>query len=116
MYEPRTCSICQEEMALRYKGVLFMKEATLAPSPDYISVELYRCPRCRRLEWIEPLTPIEQFEQEQQTLESERDPVKKFELLFADYPARKLQKVIDGKDYLPEAKKAARNLLKKREE
>lgn len=116
MPESRICPSCREEMALRYKGVLYMKEFSFAPAPDYIGVEMYRCPRCRRLEWVEPLTPVEQFEQEQQALESQHDPVKKFEILFADYPAKKLQKVIDGRDYLPEAKEAARNLLRKREE
>lgn len=116
MSEVRTCPACREEMALRYAGVLYMKESVIAPTQDHIRVALYRCPRCRHLEWVEPLTPVEQAEQEQRELENQRDPVKKFELLFADYPAKKLQKVIDGRDYLPEAKKAAQNLLRKKGE
>lgn len=116
MSEVRICPNCQEEMALRYEGVLFMKTGQFAPSPDYIRVELYRCPRCRRLEWVEPLTPLEEFEREQQALEGESDPVKRFERIFADYPARKLRKIVDGRDYLPEAKEAARKLLRKKED
>ena len=30
---------------------------------------------------------------------------------FRDYPDEKLQRVVDGRNYTPEAKKAARNLL-----
>jgi len=116
MAEVRICPNCQEEMTLRYAGVLYMKEGILSPSPDYIGVELYRCPRCRRLEWVEPLTPLEEFEQKQQALERETDPVKKFEQIFADYPARKLRKIVDGRDYLPEAKEAVRKLLRKKED
>ena len=40
MSEVRICPNCQEEMALRYEGVLFMKTGQFAPSPDYIRVEL----------------------------------------------------------------------------
>ncbi len=116
MAEVRICPTCQEEMTLRYAGVLYMKEGILSPSPDHIGVELYRCPRCRHLEWVEPLTPVEQFEREQQALEGETDPVKKFERVFADYPVRKLRKIVDGRDYLPEAKEAARKLLRKKED
>ena len=53
---------------------------------------------------------------EQQALDEIKDPVKKFEILFRDYSAKKLQKVIDGRDYLPEAKKAAQNLLRRKGE
>ena len=33
---------------------------------------------------------------------------------FQNYSDKQLQKVIDGKDYVPDAKKAARNLLSRR--
>jgi hypothetical protein len=39
------------------------------------------------------------------------DPVKKFERTFRDYTAKQLQKVIDGKQYVPDAKRAAKNVL-----
>lgn len=113
MAEKRLCPSCQEEMTLRYEGILYMKTSQLAFSTDYIGVELYRCPRCRHLEWVEPLTAVEQLEQEQAERESIDDPVKQFEYTFRDYSEKQLQKVIDGKGYVEEAKKAARNLLRR---
>ncbi len=115
MSEVRICPNCREEMPLRYAGVLYMKEKLISPSPDYIGVELYRCPRCRHLEWVEPLTPVERFEQEQAEREEITNPVQQFEYTFRDYSAKQLQKVIDGKGYVEEAKKAARNLLRRME-
>ena len=111
----KTCPFCGAEMALHYSGWLFLKEKQYMPV-DYMEAQLYLCPDCRFMAWFKPLTSVEQFERENQALEETRDPVKKFEILFRDYPAKKLQKVIDGRDYLPEAKKAARNLLRNKEE
>ncbi len=110
----KTCPFCGAEMALHYTGWLTLREKQYMPK-DFMEAELYLCPQCRFMAWFKPLTAVEEFEQEQQALESERDPVKRFESLFADYPAKKLQKVIDGRDYLPEAKEAAQNLLRKKE-
>ena len=113
----KVCPFCGGEMALQHRGWLGLRENKLVSlTEEFVEAELYRCPDCRYLAWFQPLTAVEQFEKEQQTLESQHDPVKKFEILFADYPAKKLQKVIDGRDYLPEAKEAARNLLRKRGE
>ena len=81
-----------------------------------MEAQLYLCPDCRFMAWFKPLTAIEEFEQEQQALEDMKDPVKKFEILFRDYSEKKLQKVIEGRDYLPEAKKAAQNLLRRKGE
>lgn len=115
--EKKNCPFCGGEMALQHRGWLSLRENKLVSlTENFVEAELYRCPDCRYLAWFQPLTAVEQFEQAQQALESESDPVKKFELLFAEYPAKKLQKVIDGRDYLPEAKKAARNLLRNKEE
>lgn len=113
MEEVRICPSCQAEMKLRYDGVLFMKTSQISPSPDCISVELYRCPRCRQLEWVEPLTAVEEFEKDQAEMEAVEDPVKKFEIIFRGYSERQLRKVIDGKGYVEEAKKAAQNLLRR---
>ena len=82
MEEVRICPSCQAEMKLRYDGVLFMKTSQISPSPDCISVELYRCPRCRHLEWVEPLTAVEEFEKDQAEMEAVEDPAKKFEIIF----------------------------------
>ena len=115
--EKKICPFCGAEMALHYTGWLAMRgNKVVQLTEDFIEAQLHLCPVCRFMAWFKPLTPVEQFEQEQQALEDTKDPVKKFEILFADYPAKKLQKVIDGRDYLPEAKQAARNLLRKREE
>ena len=47
-------------------------------------------------------------------LQEALSPVEKFEHTFQNYSDKQLQKVIDGKDYVPDAKKAARNLLYRR--
>ena len=115
--EKKICPFCGGEMALRHHGWLSLRENKLVSlTEDFIEAELYRCPDCRYLAWFQPLTGVEQFEQEQQALEDTKDPVKKFEILFRDYSEKKLQKVIDGRDYLPEAKKAAQNLLRRKGE
>lgn len=113
--EKKICPFCGEEMVLHYSGYIFLREKIYLPE-DYMKAQQYLCPRCRFMAWFKPLTAVEEFEQEQKALEEVRDPVKKFEILFRDYPAKKLQKVIDGRDYLPEAKKAARNLMRNKEE
>ena len=113
--EQKVCPFCGAEMALHYNGYLFLREKMYLPE-DYMEAQLYLCPQCRFMAWFKPLTAIEEFEQEQQALEDAKGPVKKFEILFRDYSEKKLQKVIDGRDYLPEAKKAARNLLRNKGE
>lgn len=60
-----------------------------------------------------PAHPAEEFEK-QQALQDSLSPVEKFERTFRDYTEKQLQKVIDGKDYVPDAKKAAKNLLYRR--
>ena len=111
----KVCPFCGGEMALQHSGWLTLREDKFASIlEDFVEAELYRCPDCRFMAWFNPLTAIEEFEREKQALESEKDPVKKFEILFRDYSEKKLQKVIDGRDYLPEAKKAAQNLLRRK--
>ena len=113
----KVCPFCGGEMALHYTGWLAMRgNKVVQLTEDFIEAQLYLCPDCRIMAWFKPLTGVEQFEQEQQALEDTKDPVKKFELLFRDYSAKKLQKVVDGRDYLPEAKKAAQNLLRRKGE
>lgn len=111
----KICPFCGAEMELHYSGYLFLREKPYLPE-DFMEAQLYLCPDCRFMAWFKPLTAIEDFEQEQQALEDTKDPVKKFEILFRDYSEKKLQKVIEGRDYLPEAKKAAQNLLRRKGE
>ena len=110
------CPFCSGGMVLHYSGWIAMRGNKLVQlTEDFVEAQLYLCPDCRFMAWFKPLTAVEEFEQEQQALEDAKDPVKKFEILFRDYSEKKLQKVIDGRDYLPEAKKAAQNLLRKKE-
>ena len=111
----KICPFCGAEMALHYSGYVFLREKMYLPE-DFMEAQLYLCPNCRFMAWFKPLTSVEEFEQEQQALEDTKDPVKKFEILFRDYSEKKLQKVIEGRDYLPEAKKAAQNLLRRKGE
>ena len=113
--EKKICPFCGTEMVLHYSGYVSLREKMYLPE-DHMEAHLYLCAQCRFMAWFKPLTAVEEFEQEQRALEEVRDPVKKFELLFRDYSEKKLQKVIDGRDYLPEAKKAAQNLLRRKGE
>lgn len=109
----RRCGVCGEALMPYRECRLWVDTHPLAPLIDHelLAVDVYLCPACRRLEWYAPISPIEAHEQEQSALEAITDPVKKFEYRFRGYDEKKLQQVIDGKDYLPEAKRAARNLL-----
>ena len=113
--EKKICPFCGGAMALHYTGWMILKEKQYLPV-EYLEAQLYLCPQCRFMAWFKPLTAVEEFEKEQQALDEIKDPVKKFEILFRDYSEKKLQKVIDGRDYLPEAKKAAQNLLRRKGE
>ena len=113
--EKKICPFCGGAMALHYTGWMILKEKQYLPV-EYLEAQLYLCPQCRFMAWFKPLTAVEEFEKEQQVLDEIKDPVKKFEILFRDYSVKKLQKVIDGRDYLPEAKKAAQNLLRRKGE
>lgn len=108
----RKC-ICGTEMKLHREGFIDMRASVFTPVDDWIYLKLYLCPSCRRVEWVMPATPLEEFEAEQKAKEN-MTPVEKFEHTFRDYSEKHLQKVIDGRDYVDDAKKAARNLLYKR--
>ena len=113
----KICPFCGGEVALHYAGWLAMRgNKVVQLTEDFIEAQLYLCPDCRFMAWFKPLTAVEEFEKEQQALDEIKDPVKKFEILFRDYSEKKLQKVIEGRDYLPEAKKAAQNLLRRKGE
>ena len=111
----KICPFCGTEMALHYTGYLFLREKMYLPE-DFMGAQLHLCPECRFMAWFKPLTPIEMLDRERREKEGEDEPVKKFERGFADYSVRKLQKIVDSKDYLPEAKRAAQNLLRNKGE
>lgn len=107
------CPFCGETMTLRHTGYLVLREKIFT-SEEFLAAEMYLCPACRYVAWFAPPTPIEKFEEEKQLLEKTSDPIKRFEILFAEYSAKQLQKVINGRNYLPEAKAAAQKLLNKK--
>ena len=112
----RLCPICRDaeiELVPYRNGCLSIKSSPLAMMEDYLETEVYICPRCRYAAFFALPTPAEEFEK-QQALQDSLSPVEKFERTFRDYTEKQLQKVIDGKDYVPDAKKAAKNLLYRR--
>lgn len=107
----RLCPICRDaEIALEpYRsGGLSVRESPLSPE-TYLETEVCICPRCRYVALFVPLSPAEEFEKRKAL-----SPVEKFEHTFRNYTEKQLQKVIDGKDYVPDAKKAAQKLLCRR--
>ena len=79
-----------------------------------MKVLFYTCEACRYVAMFAPPSPLEEFEKRQAEEQVITDPVEKFMYNFRDYSNEKLQQVIDGKDYVPEAKKAAKQLLYRR--
>ena len=77
----------------------------------HMKVLIYTCPQCRYAAMFAPPSPLEEFEKRQAEEQTITDPVEKFMHNFRDYPDEKLQRVVDGRDYTPEAKKPPRNLL-----
>lgn len=111
----RTCPVCGQGELEPYRSCcLVVQDAPLSPAKDFIATEMYICPRCRYLALFAPMTPAEVFQQEQETLSAITDPVEQFEYRFRDYSEKQLQKIIDGKDYVPAAKRAAKNLISRR--
>lgn len=111
----RTCPVCGQGELEPYRSCcLVVQDTPLSPAKSFIDTEMYVCPHCRYLALFAPMTPAELFQQEQNTLSAIADPVQQFEYRFRDYSDRQLQKVIDGRDYVPDAKKAAKELLRRR--
>ncbi|MBQ0037140.1 MAG: hypothetical protein KBS74_00525 [Clostridiales bacterium] len=107
----RLCPVCRDTELQFYKRMRLTGEGEdFLTGPEWLLVDVYLCPRCRRIELYAPMTPLEEFEA---TPEFHSD-VEKFEWNFKDYSDKKLQKVIDGKDYVDDAKRAAKNLLMRR--
>lgn len=93
---------------------LLTMDAAISAVRQLVEVQMYICPECRYMAMFAPPTPLEELEARQAEERAITDPVKRFEYNFRDYPDEKLQRVVDGRDYTPEAKKAARSLLYRR--
>lgn len=107
------CHACGVEMKLKKHAILQVSDAeNILPSlmMDYepLYVDVYICPQCRRIELFNAISPLEEFEN------APKDGIERFEYNFRDYTEKQLQKVIEGKGYVDEAKKAAKRLLVKR--
>lgn len=112
----RLCPICRDgevELTPYRSGCLSIRSSPLAMVEDYLETEIYVCPRCRYAAFFAPPTAAGEFAQ-RQALQESLSPVEKFEQTFRSYTEKQLQKVIDGKDYVLDAKKAAKNLLYRR--
>ena len=112
----RLCPFCRGgsvELTPYRSGCLSIKSSPIAMAESFLETEVYICPCCRYTAFFAVPSPAEEFEKQQQ-LQTSTSPVEKFEHTFRDYTEKQLQKVIDGKDYVPDARKAAKNLLYRR--
>ena len=109
----KRCFHCGTEMKLHRKGYVDIREKMFVPTEVWTYVEMYYCPNCRHVDWVLPITPMEQFEAEQKAKE-EMTSVEKFEYTFRDYTDKELEKIVESKGYVDDAKEAAKNLIHKR--
>lgn len=112
----RSCPLCGAEMTPpRCASYLTtVDDPTLPLMERHMKVLIYTCEACRYVAMFAPPSPVEEFEKRQTEEQAITDPVEKFMYNFRDYSDEKLQQVIGGKDYVPEAKKAAKQLLYRR--
>ena len=108
-----TCYACGVEMGLKKHAILHTSDAenimsTFVADYEMLYADIYVCPQCRRMELFEAQTPAEEFER------IPKEGVERFEYNFKDYTDKQLQKVIEGKGYVDDAKRAAKRLLAKR--
>ncbi len=103
------CYACDTELQLKKRAILQLTDAeNLLMSAEMMYADIYVCPQCRRMEFFSPLSPAEKLDQ------IPKEGVERYEYNFKDYTEKQLQKVIEGKGYVDEAKRAAKRLLAKR--
>lgn len=108
-----TCHACGVELRLKKHAILQISDAenilpSLSVAYEPLYADVYICPQCRRIELFNPISPAEEFER------IPKEGIERFEYNFKDYSNKQLQKVIEGKGYVDEAKRAAKRLLAKR--
>ena len=115
-FDAKLCPLCGAEMTPpRCASYLTtVDDPTLPLMEQHMKVLFYICPQCRYVAMFAPPSPLEEFETQQAEERAIADPVEKFMYRFRSYSDVKLQRVIDGKDYVPEAKRAAKRLLYRR--
>lgn len=103
------CRVCGVEMQLKKRAILQLTDAEQPlMSGEQFYADFYVCPECRRIELFQPLSPWEELEK------IPKEGTERFEYNFKDYTEKQLQKIIEGKGYVDEAKRAAKKLLAKR--
>lgn len=115
-FDAKMCPLCGAEMTPpRCASYLTtVDDPSLPVMERHIKVLIYTCEVCRYVAMFAPPSPLEEFEQRQAEEQAITDPVGRFMYNFREYSDEKLQQVIDGKGYVPEAKKAAKQLLYRR--
>ena len=115
-FDAKLCPLCGAEMTPpRCASYLTTVDDPGLPVMErHMEVLLYPCPECRYVAMFAPPSPLEEFEKRQAEERAITDPVERFMYNFQGYSDGKLQQVIDGKGYVPEAKKAAKQLLYRR--
>ena len=115
-FDAKLCPLCGTEMTTpRCASYLTtVDDPTLPLMEQHMKVLFYICPQCRYVAMFAPPSPLEEFEKQQAEERAIADPVEKFMYRFRNYSDVKLQRVIDGKDDVPEAKRAAKRLLNRR--
>ena len=115
-FDAKLCPLCGAEMTPpRCASYLTtVDDPSLPVMERHMKVLIYTCPECRYVAMFAPPSPLEEFEQRQAEEQAITDPVERFMYNFQGYSDEKLQQVIDGKGYVPEAKKAAKQLLYRR--
>ena len=114
--EAKQCPLCGGRMMPpRCASYLTaVDDPSLPVMERHMKVLIYTCPECRYVAMFAPPSPLEEFEKRQAEEQAITDPVERFIYNFREYSDEKLQQVIDGRGYVPEAKKAAKRLLYRR--
>ena len=115
-FDAKLCPLCGGRM-MPLRGASYLTtvdDPSLPIMERHIKVLVYTCETCRYVSMFAPPSPLEEFDKRQAEEQAITDPVERFVYKFRDYPDEKLQRVIDGRGYVPEAKKAARKLLYRR--
>ena len=115
-FEAKQCPLCGGRMMPpRCASYLTaVDDPSLPVMERHIKMLIYTCEVCRYVAMFAPPSPLEEFEKRQAEEQAITDPVGRVMYNFREYSDEKLQQVIDGKGYVPEAKKAAKQLLYRR--
>ena len=114
--EAKQCPLCGGRMMPpRCASYLTaVDDPSLPVMERHIKMLIYTCEVCRYVAMFAPPSPLEEFKKRQAEEQAITDPVGRFMYNFREYAVERLPPVSDGKGYVPEAKKAAKQLLYRR--